>query len=130
MSTGATASVSPFVANTVRKLYADQDSPNLSGTASVLSPSAASIPASAKGYLKSLAGSAQTAAESLGCGSILAGLSSESDDFSDIAFWIPGKVGPPTPDHLLTTLQLDQWNIGANKVMRGFRIMQFAADLT
>ncbi|KAI9066624.1 hypothetical protein FKP32DRAFT_363647 [Trametes sanguinea] len=47
-----------------------------------------SVPQSIQDYLKELTVTANAAAASLACGSILAGHASEADEFGDIAFWL------------------------------------------
>lgn len=61
-------------------------------------------------YLRDLTISANKAAESLACGSILAGQSSEADEFGDIAIWLgAGKYGEGNEVEVLEALDLGRW---------------------
>lgn len=56
--------------------------------ATILAQSAARPPTGVQEYLVELTAKANAAANALFCGSILAGRSSESDEFGDVAFWL------------------------------------------
>ncbi|KAL7281187.1 hypothetical protein ACG7TL_004495 [Trametes sanguinea] len=66
-----------------------------------------SVPQPIRDYLKELTKSVNAAAASLACGSILAGHSSEADEFGDIAFWLgPGEYSQGHERDVLTRLDL------------------------
>ncbi|PCH43838.1 hypothetical protein WOLCODRAFT_26228 [Wolfiporia cocos MD-104 SS10] len=59
------------------------------------------------GYLAGLTAHANVAANSIACGSILAGPSSETDEFGDIAFWLgEGDFGAGHETQVLEALHL------------------------
>ncbi|KAJ7497131.1 hypothetical protein FB451DRAFT_1210248 [Mycena latifolia] len=59
-------------------------------------------------YLESLASAAQRAADSVLCSSILAGHSSESDDFADVSVWLgQGSYGKGNEHAVLNKLGLE-----------------------
>jgi len=65
-------------------------------------------PTSQLDYFQSLAVAAQRAANSVLCSSILAGHSSESDDFSDVSIWLgKGSFGKGNEQSILKALGLD-----------------------
>ncbi|CDO72769.1 hypothetical protein BN946_scf184994.g22 [Trametes cinnabarina] len=90
------------------------------GTAVAVLPSdldEKTIPPSVQDYLGQLTTSANAAAVSLSCGSILAGHASEADDFGDIAFWLgEGNYGPGHELDVLTRLNLERLNAQDNQL--------------
>jgi hypothetical protein len=112
MSSATTAAV----AATIRTLYGAKGAPASLGAntdATILSPpGASSPPPPVREYLTALARSAHDAAESAACGSALAGQSSESDEFSDVALWIPSETSGQevlSAQSVLASLALDDW---------------------
>ncbi|KAJ6558574.1 hypothetical protein DFH09DRAFT_986634 [Mycena vulgaris] len=74
----------------------------------LLLPHGVPAPADQLVYLESLASAAQQAADSIPCSSILAGHSSESDDFADLSVWLgQGAYGPGNAQAVLAKLGLD-----------------------
>ncbi|KAI0633623.1 hypothetical protein C8Q77DRAFT_1115963 [Trametes polyzona] len=74
---------------------------------------------SVRTYLKQLARVANNAAASLACGSILAGHTSEADEYGDVAVWLgPGDFGPGHERDALAALGL------ADKIPRDGRIRE------
>lgn len=74
-------------------LESDADSESFALTPSTVDPS--EIPASREAYLKRLSQNANAAAASLFCGSILAGHTSEADEYGDVAIALGhGTFGP------------------------------------
>jgi hypothetical protein len=70
-------------------------------------------------YLENLTTQANEAASSLACGSILAGQSSESDEFADVGFWIgSGDYGQGNEINALQALKLSQSWVSRNVSLR------------
>jgi hypothetical protein len=109
------------MARTVRALYQTRDEPSipepaLSGARHhvLLAPGTAAPAPEAAEYLRALAQAAHAAAEAQGTGSVLAGQSSESDEFSDVAVFVahPEGLAPEVslePGHVLKELGLSKW---------------------
>lgn len=85
--------------DSVTDLSQEFDSTNLT-----LNYSGASTPA----QIKDLVLAAQDASFKVPCGSILAGASSESDDFGDVGLWLgPGDFGPGKEREVLRAMQMN-----------------------
>jgi len=83
-ATGSAVSATPST------LYAQSAETQHSGAtpSAILAQSASAPPSKVEDYLVGLTTKANAAANALFCGSILAGRSSESDEFGDVAFWL------------------------------------------
>ncbi|RDB25376.1 hypothetical protein Hypma_008091 [Hypsizygus marmoreus] len=93
----------------VAELQSGQHSAFISANLVLLPSSAAQPPnQTTQDYLHRLVLSAESAAASISCSSILAGAGSESDDTGDIALWLgPGDFGEPQA--VLQALGLAEW---------------------
>jgi hypothetical protein len=109
------------MARTVGALYVTREepaipSPSLSGARHhvLLVPGGAAPSLETGAYLQGLAQAAHAAAEAQGAGSVLAGQSSESDEFSDVAVYLAHPEGlkedvPMEPGAILKELGLSKW---------------------
>jgi hypothetical protein len=88
----------------------------------ICSPKATSPSVESKQILKDLTLAAPIAANSLTCGSILLGQSSESDEYGDIAFWLGDgeNYGPGDEERVASILGLDAvsliWNFKISRL--------------
>jgi hypothetical protein len=102
--------MSTYARNTLTRLYFQSPSSASATSSALLAPSAEAPPSSeARESLDSLAAHAQAAAEALACGSILAGHSSESDDYADVPLWLGAAGERPEPSAVLRALGLEAW---------------------
>jgi hypothetical protein len=102
--------MSTYARNTLTRLYSHSPSSASATSSALLAPSAAAPPSpEARESLDSLAAHAQAAAEALACGSILAGHSSESDDYADVPLWLGAASERPEPSAVLRALGLEAW---------------------
>ena len=81
---------------------------NAAGPLFALAPLDVDVPAEAELCLKQLTSTANAAAASVLCGSILAGHTSDADDFGDVAIYLgPGDYGPGHERNVLQLLGLE-----------------------
>ncbi|KAM5530928.1 hypothetical protein V8D89_015418 [Ganoderma adspersum] len=81
---------------------------NAAGPPFALAPLDVDVPAEAEAFLKQLTSTANAAAASVLCGSILAGHTSDADDFGDVAIYLgPGDYGSGHERDVLQLLGLE-----------------------
>lgn len=112
-------STNQYAVATLERLYpnASLTSRDIDAAAPIVTPQGVAQPTGpTKHFLDKLRDSAQVAAAAAACGSVLAGQSSESDEFGDVAVWIPedyaNMKGEDVKQSLLTALGLDSWTEG------------------
>lgn len=101
---------------------------NLTGTGKAIVRKPASD--EAEEYLNELTVEANEAAASLFCGSILAGQSSETDEYGDVGVWLGDLgIGPasskPEPEAIIEALSLAHW---VKEVPYSFLIIRSAGE--
>ncbi|KAI0768655.1 hypothetical protein BD413DRAFT_560294 [Trametes elegans] len=102
------------VRQTIAAVHGSHSIEDIIGTPIALLPlssdSTGALDAAAQDYLKQLTSAANAAAASLACGSILAGHTSEADEYGDVALWLgPGDYSAGHEPDVLATLGLDRF---------------------
>jgi hypothetical protein len=112
---------STYTAATLQRLFPDRaglshTSFHVDADAPIVTPpGASSPPAPVQSFLVELVRAAHAAAEASACGSALAGLTSESDEYADVALWIPADhplavdVSSSSASGVLDALGLSTW---------------------
>jgi hypothetical protein len=124
MSTQFSSPASSGMSSTIQQLY--NGSPPSSLTSSgqqpwLVAPQGSSLPnGEASKFLQRLVKSAHDTSESLLAGSILAGSASETDEFSDVAVWLPDGSTILQPTKVLETLGLQSWSLDARQPLTCF----------
>ncbi len=96
------------IRKTALTLCGDRATSHAAALPFALAPPNVDVPAEAKAYLKQLTRTANAAAASVLCGSILAGHTSDADDFGDVAIYLgPGNFGPGHEQGVLQLLGLE-----------------------
>lgn len=109
------------VAATITALYGDTPAPFDKDTLAIVPrPASALVPNyDAQNYLQKLTKLANGAANSVACGSILAGRTSEADDFGDVAIWLGDDgalLSGQRERKVLETLELQGLLLGSSQV--------------
>ena len=113
----AQASVTRFAAATASALYGASPPYLVIDGVPVLVPRGEAPGDVVREFLVNLTRRAASAASALACGSILAGATSETDEYGDIAFWLgEGDFGPGREREVLDALGLKSCTTPESKV--------------